>query len=67
MHLCSVVAPNQDLTFCAFLIWLVINFAMSSFFVNFREVSKAQPTREVEPFRTCLVGVAQRLLDRCCC
>ncbi|WIA12631.1 hypothetical protein OEZ85_006286 [Tetradesmus obliquus] len=39
MHLCSVVAPNQDLTFCAFLIWLVINFAMSSFFVNFREVA----------------------------
>uniref|UniRef100_A0A383VMS4 ABC transporter domain-containing protein n=1 Tax=Tetradesmus obliquus TaxID=3088 RepID=A0A383VMS4_TETOB len=39
MHLCSVVAPNQDLTFCAFLIWLVINFAMSSFFVNFREVT----------------------------
>jgi hypothetical protein len=40
LHLCSIIAPNQDLTFCLSLVWATIQFAMSSFFVNFREVSQ---------------------------
>uniref|UniRef100_A0A383VUC5 ABC transporter domain-containing protein n=1 Tax=Tetradesmus obliquus TaxID=3088 RepID=A0A383VUC5_TETOB len=39
LHMCSVIAPNQDLTFCLSIIWCVINFALSSFFVNFNEVT----------------------------
>ncbi|WIA32105.1 hypothetical protein OEZ86_002956 [Tetradesmus obliquus] len=39
LHMCSVISPNQDLTFCLSIIWCVINFALSSFFVNFNEVT----------------------------
>jgi hypothetical protein len=42
LHLASIVAPNQDITFCLSIVWLAMNLTLSSFFVNFREVSKSQ-------------------------
>jgi hypothetical protein len=40
MHMCSAIAPNQDITTCLNNVWLMFNFSMGSFFVNYREVSQ---------------------------
>jgi hypothetical protein len=48
LHLCSVIAPNQDLTFCLSIIWCVINFALSSFFVNFTEIRRSQAAVRIQ-------------------
>jgi hypothetical protein len=52
LHLASVVAPNQDFTFCLSIIWCVVNFAVSSFFVNFNEVSGSRATQNSNGIRT---------------
>jgi hypothetical protein len=40
MHMCSVIAPNQDITICLNNVWLMFNFSMGGFFLNYREVSQ---------------------------
>eukprot|EP00775_Hariotina_reticulata_P008750 gene8750-8930_t len=41
LHLCAVIAPNQDLTFCLSISWSVLNIVLSSFFISYNDVSAA--------------------------